>query len=61
MIQNNVAEGIHLVRHANVNCYIVQQDERFMIVDAAFPDVGTCSSMRSVSLGWRRNVPRHRC
>lgn len=34
MIQNNVAEGIHLMCHANANCYIVQQDERFMIVGA---------------------------
>ncbi|GAA5226368.1 MBL fold metallo-hydrolase [Paeniglutamicibacter antarcticus] len=37
MIQNNVAKGIHLVSHANVNCYIVQQDERFMMVDAGLP------------------------
>ncbi len=37
MIQNNVAEGIHLVRHANVNCYIVQDGDRFMVVDAGLP------------------------
>jgi glyoxylase-like metal-dependent hydrolase (beta-lactamase superfamily II) len=39
MFRQNVAEGIHLLRHAEVNCYIVQDSERFMLVDAGLPSM----------------------
>ncbi len=39
MFQENVAEGIHLLRHAEVNCYIVQDGARFMLVDAGLPSM----------------------
>ncbi|WP_286135404.1 hypothetical protein [Arthrobacter sp. UCD-GKA] len=62
MIQNNVAEGIHMVRHANVNCYIVQQDERFMVVDAGLPAVWDMlvDALRGLGLAPRK-VPRRWC
>lgn len=39
MFHPNVAEDIHLLRHAEVNCYIVQDGERFMLVDAGLPSM----------------------
>lgn len=37
MFHPNVAEQIHLIEHAGVNCYIVQDGPRIMLVDAGLP------------------------
>jgi glyoxylase-like metal-dependent hydrolase (beta-lactamase superfamily II) len=37
MLHESVADGIHLFEQANVNCYIVESGDRFMLVDAGLP------------------------
>lgn len=37
MFFRDVAAGIHLLEHANVNCYIVQDADQIMVVDAGLP------------------------
>lgn len=37
MITLDVADGIHLVSHAHVNCYVVEADEGVTLVDAGLP------------------------
>lgn len=37
MFHANVAEQIHLIEHAGVNCYIVQDGPKVMLVDAGLP------------------------
>jgi glyoxylase-like metal-dependent hydrolase (beta-lactamase superfamily II) len=39
MFRPNVAEQIHLIEHAAVNCYIVQDGPRVMLVDAGLPSM----------------------
>ena len=56
MIRYHVAEGIHLVRHANVNCYIVQDRDRFMVVDAGLPSMWDMltKALQGLGLGLER-------
>jgi glyoxylase-like metal-dependent hydrolase (beta-lactamase superfamily II) len=37
MFHRSVADGIHLVEHADVNCYIVEDGSRLLLVDAGLP------------------------
>lgn len=37
MFHANVAERIHLIEHAGVNCYIVEDGSKVMLVDAGLP------------------------
>lgn len=37
MIRPPVADGIHLVTHANVNCYVIEDDDGLTLVDAGLP------------------------
>lgn len=37
MLRRNVAEGIHQIEHACVNCYLVEDGRRLMLVDAGLP------------------------
>ncbi len=37
MFHPNVAEQIHLIEHAGVNCYVVQDGPKVMLVDAGLP------------------------
>ncbi|HEX2246291.1 MAG TPA: MBL fold metallo-hydrolase [Arthrobacter sp.] len=37
MFHRNVAEKIHLIEHANVNCYIVEDGDQIMLVDSGLP------------------------
>ncbi|MBM6621642.1 MBL fold metallo-hydrolase [Micrococcaceae bacterium RIT802] len=37
MLRRNAADGIHLVEHAGVNCYLVEEGRRLMLVDAGLP------------------------
>ncbi|MFC8303957.1 MBL fold metallo-hydrolase [Specibacter sp. NPDC057265] len=37
MFHRNVAEQIHLIEHAGVNCYIVEDGPKVMLVDAGLP------------------------
>jgi glyoxylase-like metal-dependent hydrolase (beta-lactamase superfamily II) len=37
VLHRDVAEQIHLIEHADVNCYIVQDGDRVMLVDAGLP------------------------
>ncbi|HEV7949725.1 MAG TPA: MBL fold metallo-hydrolase [Glaciihabitans sp.] len=36
-LTKNVAPGIHRLQHANVNCYLVEENNEITVVDAAFP------------------------
>ena len=35
--RRNAAPGIHRIQHAHVNCYLVEEDGQFTLVDAALP------------------------
>lgn len=37
MFHRSVADGIHLIEHADVNCYIVEDGGRLLLVDAGLP------------------------
>ncbi|WP_426765092.1 MBL fold metallo-hydrolase [Pseudarthrobacter sp. 1G09] len=39
MITRNVADGIHLISHAHVNCYVVEDDDGITLVDAGLPSM----------------------
>lgn len=39
MIVSDVADGIHLITHAHVNCYLVEDDEGVTLVDAGLPSM----------------------
>lgn len=39
MFRRDVADNIHLVEHAGVNCYIVQDGTRILLVDAGLPSM----------------------
>lgn len=37
MFRSDVAPGIHLIEHAGVNCYLVEDGSRLLLVDAGLP------------------------
>lgn len=37
MITANVADGVHLITHAHVNCYVVEDEDGLTLVDAGLP------------------------
>ena len=37
MFRTDVAEGVHLIQHANVNCWLIEDDEGLTLVDAGLP------------------------
>ncbi|WP_127130179.1 MBL fold metallo-hydrolase [Georgenia sp. SYP-B2076] len=37
MLAHNVAEGVHRLEHAYVNCYLVEDDDGLTVVDAGLP------------------------
>ncbi|MDQ2625158.1 MAG: MBL fold metallo-hydrolase, partial [Actinomycetota bacterium] len=37
MLQTDVAPGVHLVSHADVNCYLVEDEDGLTLVDAGLP------------------------
>lgn len=37
MLRLNVADGIHALMHANVNAYIIEDDDGITLVDAGLP------------------------
>jgi glyoxylase-like metal-dependent hydrolase (beta-lactamase superfamily II) len=39
MITPDVADGIHLISHAHVNCYLVEDDDGLTLVDAGLPSM----------------------
>lgn len=39
MITRSVADGIHLISHAHVNCYLVEDEDGLTIVDAGLPSM----------------------
>src|SRR3954469_12539620 len=39
MIIPNVADGVHLMTHANVNCYLIEDDHGVTLVDAGLPSM----------------------
>ncbi|WP_045731489.1 MBL fold metallo-hydrolase [Pseudarthrobacter chlorophenolicus] len=39
MITRDVADGIHLISHANVNCYMVEDEDGVTLVDAGLPSM----------------------
>jgi glyoxylase-like metal-dependent hydrolase (beta-lactamase superfamily II) len=39
MITANVADGIHLISHAHVNCYVIEDDDGLTLVDAGLPSM----------------------
>ncbi|AGF73777.1 MBL fold metallo-hydrolase [Corynebacterium halotolerans] len=43
MLITDVAEGVHLIQHANVNCWLLEDDDGLTLVDAGLP--GTWSEL----------------
>lgn len=41
MFTPDIAPGVHLIEHANVNCYLVEDEEGLTLVDAGLPGVWT--------------------
>ncbi|PNH85928.1 MBL fold metallo-hydrolase [Arthrobacter sp. AFG20] len=39
MICPDVGEGVHLITHAHVNCYVIEDDEGVTLVDAGLPSM----------------------
>ena len=39
MIRPDVGEGVHLITHAHVNCYVIEDDEGVTLVDAGLPSM----------------------
>ncbi|WP_411375139.1 MBL fold metallo-hydrolase [Arthrobacter sp. MPF02] len=39
MITANVADGVHLITHAHVNCYVLEDDDGLTLVDAGLPSM----------------------
>jgi hypothetical protein len=37
MITTDVADGIHLIAHAHVNCYVIEDDDGLTLLDAGLP------------------------
>jgi glyoxylase-like metal-dependent hydrolase (beta-lactamase superfamily II) len=37
MIRLDVGDGVHLITHAHVNCYVIEDDEGITLVDAGLP------------------------
>lgn len=41
MFTHDVAPGVHLIQHANVNCYLLEDEDGLTLVDAGLPGVWT--------------------
>lgn len=41
MFTPDIAPGVHVIEHANVNCYLVEDEEGLTLVDAGLPGVWT--------------------
>lgn len=39
MLSKNLAPGVHLIDHAHVNCYLIEDDDGLTVVDAGLPGV----------------------
>lgn len=39
MIRTNAADGVHLVSHAHVNCYLIEDENGVTLVDAGLPSM----------------------
>lgn len=37
MLVPDVAEGIHLIQHAHVNCWLIEDDRGLTLIDAGLP------------------------
>lgn len=37
MFRTDVAEGVHLIQHANVNCWLIEDDSGLTLIDAGLP------------------------
>lgn len=37
MLVTDIAQGVHLLRHANVNCWLLEDDDGLTLVDAGLP------------------------
>lgn len=51
MFHRNVADRIHLIEHADVNCYIVEDGPKVMLVDAGLPAMWTMTGKALRALG----------
>lgn len=51
MLHTNVAEGVHLVTHAHVNCYLIDDDTGVTLVDAGLPSMWSMISEALAHLG----------
>jgi glyoxylase-like metal-dependent hydrolase (beta-lactamase superfamily II) len=41
MLTQDIAPGVHLIDHAHVNCYLIEDDDGVTLVDAGLPGVWT--------------------
>ncbi|MCT1775556.1 MBL fold metallo-hydrolase [Brachybacterium sp. p3-SID957] len=37
MFRTDVAPGVHLLQHGNVNCYLIEEGDALTVVDAGLP------------------------
>ncbi|EMY32780.1 hypothetical protein D477_018394 [Arthrobacter crystallopoietes BAB-32] len=51
MFHRNVADGIHRIEHADVNCYIVEDGNRLLLVDAGLPGMWRMTGQAIRELG----------
>lgn len=53
MLTRNVANGIHLLQHANVNCWLIEGDGGLTLVDAGLPRAWNKLGAAIRALGYR--------
>lgn len=53
MFRTAVAQGVHLIQHANVNCWLIEDDSGLTLIDAGLP--GTWSHLQDAvhTLGYQ--------
>ncbi len=51
MLHTDVAEGVHLVTHAHVNCYLIEDDTGVTLVDAGLPSMWSMVNEALAHLG----------
>ncbi|WP_340309595.1 MBL fold metallo-hydrolase [Ruicaihuangia caeni] len=53
VVRKNIAPGIHMIQHADVNAFIVQDGHRGMVIDAGLPGMWPLLSAGLEYLGLR--------
>lgn len=51
MLHTNVGEGVHLLTHAHVNCYLIENDTGVTLIDAGLPSMWSMLNQALAQLG----------